>query len=153
MTQEEGTAPSRGSSASHQIDKTSSAKQTWGKQSPTPLIIKNSQGGSLSKDSKYLSAQGLPNHTWESPEKERSLRRPNGLHPVHAPKSAIHRRNIYPWLLGTEPGRSANGFQELCLAVPFCETKEKNVGTGVEAMCLLSTLPRRCERDRKVRGL
>lgn len=89
-----------------------------------------------------LSTRPAESHLGESPEKEQSLWSPNGLHPSHDPRNTIHRRNIYPWLPGTEPGRSANGFQELCLAVPVCEAKEKNVGTGVEAVCLLSTLPR-----------
>lgn len=111
----------------------------------TPLIIKSSQGGSAGKDSKYLPAQGLPNHTWE---RVQSASRDFGGQMVSIPFA----HNIYPWLLGTEPGRSANGFQELCLAVPVCEAREKDVGTGVKAMCLLSTLPRRCGRDWKVRG-
>lgn len=98
------------------------------------------------------STRPAESHLGESPENELNLRGPNGLHPSHAPRSTIHRRNIYPWLPGTEPGRSANGFQELCLAVPVCEAKEQNLGTRVEAMCLWSTLPRPCGRDRKVRA-
>lgn len=99
MTQEKETAPSRGSSATHQIGETSSAKQTWrGAKSSTPLTLKKQsrwlhhQGQRPSSVSRYVS----PQHSLlEPPGRESRVGRPRGLHLIHAPRNNIPQRRSW----------------------------------------------------------
>lgn len=151
MTQEKETAPSRGSSATHQTGETSSAKQTRRRaKSSTPPTIKKQPRWLHHQGQQPSSASGtsLPNtksagSTWERVQRGR----PRGLHLINAPRNNKPQRRS--WLEGKSLAEVPRGIQELCLAVPFCEAREKNVETGVEAVCLLSILPGRLGRDER----
>lgn len=57
------------------------------------------------------------------------------------------------WLEGKSLAEVTRGIQELCLAVPFCEAREKNVETGVEASFPYSPEDVEGTREEKGAGL
>lgn len=157
MTQEKETAPSRGSSAPHQTGETSSAKQTRrGAKSSTPLTIKKQPRWLHHQGQQPSSASGtsLPNtksagSTWERVQ----TGRPSGLHLIRAPRNNIPQRRS--WLEGKSLAEVPRGIQELCLAVPFCEAREKMWRLGWKPCASFPYFPEDLEgtREQKCAGL